>query len=60
MGARKDQQAFDLWSYGIERLIIEKCPTQILIYGEEFEINGINVPVKFLPTFVSKRFRDEK
>lgn len=60
MGARKDQQAFDLWSYGIGRLIIEKKPTLLLIYGEEFELSGINVPVKFLPTFVSKHFRNGK
>lgn len=60
MGARKDRQAFDLWCYGIERLINEKNPTLILIYGEKFEIPGLNVPVQFLPTFVSKHFRNEK
>ena len=60
MGARKDRQAFELWRYGIERLIIEKNPTLILIYGEEFDISWINVPVQFLPTFVSKHFRNGK
>lgn len=60
MGARKDQQSFDLWCYGIERLIIEKSPILLLIYGEEFEIEGIDVPVKFIPSFISKRFRNEK
>ncbi|MGM9866563.1 MAG: DUF4417 domain-containing protein, partial [Lepagella sp.] len=60
MGARKKQQAFDLWCYGIERLIIEKDPILILIYGEEFDVSGFNVPVKFLPCFVSKHFRNGK
>lgn len=60
MGARADQQSFDLWCYGIERLIIEKSPTLLLIYGEEFEVSGINVPIKFLPTFISNHFRHGK
>lgn len=60
MGARKNKQAFDLWRYGVDRLIIEKKPTLILIYGEQFDVTDICTPVKFLPTFVSKRFRNEK
>ena len=60
MGARKNVQAFDLWCYGINRLIIEKSPKLILIYGEEFDVSGINVPVKFLPTFIFKHFRNGK
>lgn len=58
MGARKDQQAFDLWCYGINRLIAEKTPIRILIYGEEFDISGFDTPMQFLPTFISKTFRN--
>lgn len=60
MGARKNNESFDLWNYGIERLILEKGPIEILIYGEEFDVSNINVPVKFLPTFISKHFRHGK
>ena len=58
MGARKNNKAFDLWCYGIDRLINEKRPTQVLIYGEEFDIPGLKTPVHFLPTFISKHFRN--
>lgn len=58
MGARNDQKSFDLWCYGINRLVIEKGPTLILIYGDEFNIPGLTTPVKFLPTFVTKHFRN--
>ena len=58
MGARKDQQAFDLWCYGVNRLIAEKGPIKILVYGEEFDISEFNTPMQFLPTFISKTFRN--
>lgn len=60
MGAKRDTVAFDLWCYGINRLITEKTPTLILIYGEEFDIPGITTPIRFLPTFVTKHFRNGK
>lgn len=58
MGARKDQQAFDLWCYGVNRLIAEKGPIKLLVYGEEFDISEFNTPMQFLPTFISKTFRN--
>lgn len=60
MGVRKNAAAFDLWLYGLNRLILEKSPILLLIYGEEFDIPQITTPVKFLSTFVTKHFRNEK
>lgn len=58
MGARKNKKSFDLWRYGVNRLIIAKRPTLLLVYGEEFDVSNFSVPIKFLPTFVSKHFRN--
>lgn len=60
LGARKDPSSWRLWTYGITRLVEEKHPTLILIYGEEFNIPEIGIPVKFLPSFISKHFRNDK
>lgn len=57
MGARQNKAAYDLWCYGIRRLVLEKKPILILIYGEPFEVPETGTPYKFLPTFVSKHFR---
>lgn len=58
MGARANSDAFSLWQYGINRLILERDPSLILVYGEEFEISNITTPIRFLPTYVSKHFRN--
>lgn len=57
MGARVNNDSYNLWCYGIKRLIIAKHPELILIYGEPFDVPEIETPYKFLPTFVSKHFR---
>lgn len=59
MGARKNSNAFNLWCNGIKRLIKEKEPSLILIYGDKFEIPEVDNSIfKFLPTFISKHFRN--
>lgn len=57
MGARRDIASYNLWCYGIKRLVSEKQPTLILIYGEPFELPEIGTHYQFLPTFVTKHFR---
>ena len=58
MGVKRDAECLKLWCYGVKRLIEEKNPSFLLIYGEEFEMPNISVPFKFLTAFVTKRFRN--
>lgn len=55
MGNMKNADAFDLWSYGLQRLETEIEPILVLIYGEEMEVPGLHTPLKFIPDFISKR-----
>lgn len=48
-----------LWLYALHELEQRKHPTLILIYGEEEELPGMSTPVKFIPCFISRRFRNE-
>lgn len=57
MGNRKDTTSFNLWCYGLKRLEEAKSPTLIMVYGQEIEIPGINVPVQFIPDFISTRLK---
>ncbi|MDE5811416.1 MAG: DUF4417 domain-containing protein [Muribaculaceae bacterium] len=59
VGARKNCETFNLWLYGLKRLILEKTPSLILIYGEVCDISGLEAPIQFLPTFITKRFRND-
>jgi hypothetical protein len=54
---RKDNQAYNIWCHGLRRLEQEKHPTLILVYGPEIEVPDLKTPLKFIPGFISKRFR---
>ena len=47
-----------LFYIALRELEIRKHPILILIYGEEEYIPGLSTPVKFLPCFIKKRFRN--
>ncbi len=49
-----------LFYYALRELEIQKSPTQILVYGEEEDIPSLSTPIKFLPCFIQKRFRNGK
>lgn len=58
MGNRKSADAFSLWCHGLRCLEKEKSPILILIYGAEVDIPGLQTPVKFIPDYISKHFRN--
>lgn len=54
---RKDIQAYNIWCYGLRRLEQEKRPILILVYGPEIEVPDLHTPLKFIPDYISKKFR---
>lgn len=59
MGNRKCNDAFDRWCYGLRRLEEAKAPTLIIVYGEDVAVPGLHAPLKFIPSFIQKRFRKQ-
>lgn len=57
MGNRKNVDAFNRWCYGIHRLEDAKEPIQIIVYGEEVEVQGLHTELKFVPCFIQERLR---
>lgn len=47
-----------LFNYALRELEDQKNPTLILVYGEEEDIPGLSTPVKFLPCFIQKKFKN--
>ena len=46
-----------LWHYALQELERQKHPVMIIVYGDEESIPNISTPIKFIPCFISKRFR---
>jgi hypothetical protein len=47
-----------LFHYALRELEEQKSPTLILVYGEEENVPRLSTPIKFLPSFIKKRFRN--
>jgi hypothetical protein len=60
MGAYRNRMQFERWCYGLTRLEMDRHPRLILVYGDAVDIPGLSTPVQFLPTFISKHFRNGK
>ena len=48
-----------LWEYAIRLIETELSPIAILICGEEVEVPGIHTPLRFIPDYITKHFRNE-
>lgn len=47
-----------LWHYAINKLIEQKSPTKIIVYGgKEDGLSNLGVPVIFIEDFIAKHFR---
>ena len=57
MGNRRTSDAFNRWCYGLRRLEDSKCPTLIIVYGEEIDVPGLNTPLHFIPDFITTKLR---
>ncbi|MBQ9174380.1 MAG: DUF4417 domain-containing protein [Bacteroidales bacterium] len=57
MGNRRNHDAFNRWCYGLRRLEESKAPIQIIVYGEEVDIQGLHTPIKFVPCFIQEKLR---
>lgn len=57
MGHHHCTAATRLWYYALQELERQKHPSLILVYGEEEVIPNLRTPLKFYPSFISKRLR---
>lgn len=57
IGHQKSRAHTILWQEALRELERQKSPTQIIVYGEEETVPGLQTPLKFIPSFISKRFR---
>ena len=61
VGKSHCRSANELWNYGIQRVIEEKRPRLLYIYGNPTDSLDITVPYRIIPDFITSRFRkDEK
>ncbi len=50
-----------LWHYAISKLIEQKSPTKIIVYGgKEDGLSNLGVPVIFIEDFIAKHFRKKE
>ena len=60
IGHNHCRQAKDLWQYAIQRLVDEKSPTKLIIYGgKQEDMPHIEIPVIYLEDYITKHFRNE-
>lgn len=57
MGHHRSQAHTALWQEALRELERQKSPTLIVVYGEEETVPGLHTPLKFIQSFISKRFR---
>lgn len=58
IGHNQNKSATTLWHLAISRLIEEKEPTTLIVYGgKEEELQQISVPVKYIPDFINSKLR---
>ena len=51
-------QANHLWHYAVQRLIEEKSPTKLIVYGgKQDELPNLGIPVYFFEDYITKHFR---
>ncbi len=51
-------QAKHLWQYAVRRLIKEKSPTKLIVYGgKQDEMSDIGIPVIYYEDYITKHFR---
>lgn len=60
VGISWSRAAKRLWAYGIRQVEDLLQPTTIVVYGEETDIPGISVPVKFIEDHITKYYRNGK
>lgn len=56
-GVNRNEMTQALWLYGLRKLEEEKCPTKILVYGEERDVPGIHTEIVFIKDYITKHFR---
>ena len=57
IGNKRSSSHLSLWQYAIKYIEDHLEPLLIIIYGEYVEMSGIHTPLKFIPDYISKRFR---
>lgn len=57
MGHQKSRAHTALWHEALLELERQKSPTLIVVYGDEETVPGLQTPLEFIPSFISKRFR---
>lgn len=57
IGNKRSSAHLDLWRYAIRYIDEHLEPLLIIVFGEQVEVSGIHTPLKFIPDFISKHFR---
>lgn len=60
VGHLRSRACDSLWHFAIQEIERQLRPSLLLIYGSQVEMPGIKTPVRFIPDFITKRFRSNE
>lgn len=58
VGHLRSKSCDTLWHLGIKELELQLHPSLIIVYGPEVPMRDVKTPVRFIPDFITKTFRN--